>query len=122
MAVQPACPRQADAMAQLAGQGRNARMPGGVDRKRDIHFGDVHLNAQCREACDVPGNALRIRLQIENVHLHPDPVNRNAARLEVFHHCMNCVGLRIRRFGVIVVLEQQGLRIGFLRPAEDLFE
>ncbi len=41
-----------------------SRMTRGVDRKRDIHFRDVHLDIQCGEPGDIGIDAVEIGLQI----------------------------------------------------------
>jgi hypothetical protein len=86
------------------------------------HFRDLHLDIQCGKPGDIGVDTVEIGLQVEQVHLHADAVDRHSALLEVLHHGIDCVGLRVDRFTPVVVVKQQRLRIGGICPTEDLLD
>ena len=52
----------------------------------DIHFREVNLDAERGESGDVGVDASDVRMEIGDMHLQPNPIDGDAAALEVFHH------------------------------------
>ncbi len=94
------------------------RSAGGIDWQRDIHLGDVDLHAQSREAFDIGRNRCDISVQLLDVHLKPYAIDRGAALPEIADHRVDRVRLGVHHLRPGLVVEQQSLRIGFMRPAE----
>ena len=72
-----------------------ARFAVGIERQRNVEFGDVNLNAQCGEPRDIGSDRRGVEVRLRNVHLQSDSVDWYAAVLEVFHHRIDCVCLAV---------------------------
>ena len=93
-------------------------MPFGIDRHGDVHLRDVNLNSKCSEAANVGRNGRDIGVQVGNVHLQSDAVDGYTALPEIANHSIDRVRLGVHGFGLGLVIKQQSLRIGLMRPAE----
>jgi len=82
----------------------------------------VYLQSEGGEPFDVLRDRNGVRMKFGNVHLQPDAIDRHSAALEIAHHGVNGIGLRIDGFGLSVVVEEKCLWIGFMRPAEALLD
>ena len=54
--------------------------------------------------------------------LKADPVNGNAATLEIFHHRVDRVGFAVQAFALCLVIKKERLWVGLVRPAKRLLD
>ena len=92
-----------------------------IDGERDIHFGDVHLQAESSEALYVGRNGGDIGVEIRNVHLKSNAVDGNSMLPEIPNHGIDRVRLWIDSLRLRIVVKQQCLRVGLVGPAETAF-
>ena len=95
-------------------------VPVGVHGKPHVQFREVNLDTERGESCNVGLDAGDVRVQI-SVHLQPDAIDGDTAALEVFHHGIEGVRLRIHGFRSAVVIEEKRVGVGLMSPAERLF-
>lgn len=124
------CPsRHAPGMGQTSGghlaidvrlslQILGARIAVGVDRQRDVHLCDVDLHSQSREAVDVGRDGRNIGVQVRDVHLKSHAIDVDAALPEIANLGIDRVRLGIHDLRLGLVVKEQSLRVGFVRPAE----
>ena len=82
----------------------------------------MNLHAQRREARDIGGDGRGVEVRLRDVHLQSDSVDGDAAMLEILHHRIDRVGLAVEPFAAVLVVEEQRLRIGLVRPAKGLLD
>src|ERR1039458_10188190 len=90
----------------------------GIDRQGDIQLGDVDLHSERSEALDIGRDGRDIGVQVHDVHLESYAIDGDAALPEIANHGVDSVRLGIHRLRLGLVVKQQSLRIGFVRPAE----
>ena len=57
-------------------------------------------------------------LQLLDVHLKPHAIHRDAALPEIAYHRVDRVRLGVHHLRPGLIIKQQSLRIGFMRPAQ----
>src|SRR3982074_763253 len=95
-----------------------ARIAAAIDWQGDVPLGDVDLHSQSRETLDICGNGCDIGTQLLDVHLKPDAIDRDATLPEIANHGVDRVRLGVHDFCPRLVVKQQSLRVGFMRPAK----
>src|ERR1039458_1854719 len=90
----------------------------GIDRQGDIQLGDVDLHSERSEALDIGRDGRDIGVQVHDVHLESYAIDGDAALPEIANHGVDSVRLGVHRLRLGLVVKQQSLRIGFMRPAE----
>src|SRR5208282_62557 len=90
----------------------------GIDWQGDVHLGDVDLHSQSSEALDIGRNGRDIGVQVRDVHLESHAIYGDATLPEIANHGVDRIRLGIHRLRLGLVVKQQSLRIGFVRPAE----
>src|SRR5271166_2457783 len=98
-------------------QVRGSSIAFGIDWQGDVHLGDVHLHSESGEALDIGRDGRDIGVQVRNVHLESHAIDGNATLPEIANHGVDRVRLGIHGFRLGVVVKQESLRIGFMRPA-----
>src|ERR1035441_8593088 len=94
----------------------------GVDGKGNVHFGDVDLNSQRGEAFDIGRDGRYIRVQIRDVHLKSNAINRNPSSPEISDHGVDRIRLSVDDLSLGLVIEEQSLWIGLTCPPETAFD
>ena len=83
-----------------------------------VQFRDLHLQSQTGEPFEVRNHLLLRHAVQRKVALKPDTTDGNPVVQHAPHHVVHRVGLRVPRLGVVVVIKEDRLRVGFVRAAE----
>jgi hypothetical protein len=94
---------------------------GSIDRQRNVKFRNVNLQAQRGQACNIRAHGSGVKIELRNMQLQPDAVDRNSALLEIFDHGINSIRLAVHPLALRLVVEKQSVRIGLVCPAKGLF-
>jgi len=77
------------------------------------------LQSQGSQPLHIGGQLLRGRWAIQpDVHLHPYTMDRDTLLNQAFHQVVDGLRLGVQPFPTMVVVDKNGIRIGFMRPLE----
>ncbi len=97
--------------------GQLLRLVGGAVLQAHVHLGDVHLQAQRRQALYVGAQLGRGGRAIQpHVHLQAHSVDGDALLLQPLQQAVNGIRLFIQPFAFSVIVDQQRLRVGLAGP------
>src|SRR5271156_5556525 len=104
----------------LANQIFCSNQAAGIHRQRNVQLRDVNLKTKRRETRNVRGECRNICIEQRYVHLQPYTMNGNSTLPKILNQGVDGVRLPVQSLALRFVIEEERLRVGFVRPAEYL--